>query len=358
MAHSKGETTIIEGKLDTKNLVQKSDPIALMRTVPFTLGELKILDTYISRINADDPQHDTVIFTQKEFEKLLGYNCDYRTLKKSTAAMLQKTVTLTMPDKTYRQFNLFEESEYCKNENGEPIIKLTCTRTASPLFFCLGQYHYFEYAIENILKLSHKASYLLYVYVTKHNFRKKWKISLDELRDNIFDCKENQSYRAYKEFKRAVLDPAIKELNTKTDCHVEYTPIKRGRAVAEIEFTCYQLADRIDENKSAAAPSLTVSDNADYIAVYGSVELATLAGACDYKFNAKQMQEILEILDRIENIPYDLKSGTTLGGRCNYLQEIYSQLLKTEYRKEINGDKPIKNRFAYFKSMLEDYVAD
>ena len=358
MTRSKNETTPIEGKLDTKNWVQKSDPIALMRTVPFTLGELKILDTYISRINAADEEHDTVIFTQREFEKLLGYNCDYRTLKKSTAAMLNKMVTLTMPDKSYKQFILFEEADYCKNENGEPIIKMTCTRVAKPLFFCIKQYHFFEYVLENVLKLTRKSSYLLYVYAVQNHYKKKWKISLTKLRDEVLDCKDCESYRQYKIFKRDVLDPAIKELNTKTDCHVEYTPIKRGRAVVEIEFTCCQLADRIDDNKSAAAPSLTVSDNADYIAVYGSVELATLAGACDYKFNAKQMQEILEILDRIENIPYDLKSGTTLGGRCNYLQEIYSQLMKTEYRKEINGDKPIKNRFAYFKSMLEDYVAD
>ena len=44
----------IIGNLDAKYWVEKSDPLFLMRSVPFSLGELKILDTYISRINADD----------------------------------------------------------------------------------------------------------------------------------------------------------------------------------------------------------------------------------------------------------------------------------------------------------------
>ena len=85
MARLKGENEEITGKLDPKYWVQKSDPLVLMRSVPFTLGELKILDTYISRINAADDTRRTVIFTKEEYEELMGLTCvDYRTLKKHT----------------------------------------------------------------------------------------------------------------------------------------------------------------------------------------------------------------------------------------------------------------------------------
>ena len=70
MARLKGENEEITGKLDPKYWVQKSDPLVLMRSVPFTLGELKILDTYISRINAADDTRRTVIFTKEEYEEL------------------------------------------------------------------------------------------------------------------------------------------------------------------------------------------------------------------------------------------------------------------------------------------------
>ena len=72
MARKKPKTEEIVGNLDPKYWVQKSDPLMLMRTVPFSLGELKVLDTYISRINAADDSHTTVIFTKEEYENLMG----------------------------------------------------------------------------------------------------------------------------------------------------------------------------------------------------------------------------------------------------------------------------------------------
>ena len=71
MARLKGEKEEIIGKLDPKYWVQKSDPLVLMRSVPFSLGELKILDTYISRINAADNSRRTVVFTKEEYESLI-----------------------------------------------------------------------------------------------------------------------------------------------------------------------------------------------------------------------------------------------------------------------------------------------
>ena len=40
-----GKKHEIIGNLDAEYWVQKSDPLALMKSVPFSLGELKILDT-------------------------------------------------------------------------------------------------------------------------------------------------------------------------------------------------------------------------------------------------------------------------------------------------------------------------
>ena len=239
MIEKKKEDVIIEGNLNPKYLVQKSDPLVLMRTVPFTLGELKILDTYISRINASDDTRRTVIFTKEEYEHLMGLSCvDYRTLKHNTKGLLGKIVELEMPDKEYLQFVLFEQAQYHKDQYGKPIIELTCTSLAKDLFFCIGKYHYFKYALENIINLTHKASYLLYIYILHNHYRGKWEISLDELRDSVLDCKGQESYHVFKEFKRTVLAPAVKEVNKKTNCHFAYEVIKRGRKVVKIKFIC------------------------------------------------------------------------------------------------------------------------
>lgn len=166
------------------------NPLVLMRSVPFSLGELKILDTYISRINAADDTRRTVIFTKEEYEWFMGLSsANYRALEKNTKGMLGKVVELEMPNEEYLQFVLFEQALYCKDEYGKPIVKLTCTMTAKDLFFCIGKYHYFSYALENVIKLTRKASYLLYIYIRLNRYRGEWDIDLDELRDSVLDCK-------------------------------------------------------------------------------------------------------------------------------------------------------------------------
>ena len=106
-----------------------------MKSVPFTLGELKILDTYISRINAADDTRRTVIFTKEEYEELMGLSCaNPRALQKHIKALLSRVPELYMPDDGYISFVLFEKAYYHKDEYGKPIIELTCTETSKDLF--------------------------------------------------------------------------------------------------------------------------------------------------------------------------------------------------------------------------------
>lgn len=363
MARLKGENEEITGKLDPKYWVQKSDPLVLMRSVPFTLGELKILDTYISRINAADDTRRTVIFTKEEYEELMGITCaNYRALQKHTKGMLGKVVELQMPNKDYLQFVLFTKAYYHKDEYGKPIIEITCTEEAKDLFFCINQYHYFKYALENVISLTRKASYLLYVYIRANRYRGEWDVSLDELRDSVLDCKGQESYSAFKEFKRAVLDPAVKEVNKKTDCHFEYEAVKRGRRVAKIKFI-YLAEEQIDGQLSfdevADVPLLSdQSEDEDELrlAKYGTETLAILAEGVKDEFSKEEMEEISIILTRI-NTPKDHNlSGynATVYGRQHYLREKYAALNAEAAKKERKGSKPIKDRFKYFKKMLED----
>lgn len=360
MARKKPKTEEIVGNLDPKYWVQKSDPLVLMRSVPFSLGELKILDTYISRINAADDTRRTVIFTKEEYEQLMGLTAaNYRALEKHTKGMLGKVVELEMPNEEYLQFVLFEQARYRKDEYGKPIIELTCTMTAKDLFFCIGKYHYFSYALENVIKLTRKASYLLYIYIRLNRYRGEWDIDLDELRDSVLDCKGQESYQEYKIFKNRVLDPAVKEVNKKTDCHFAYEAIKRGRKVAKIKFI-YQSQDQIEGQLAfdalPNAPLLadqSEDEDEKWIKVYGSEQLAFLAESCRNEFDKPQMEQIFAVLLRI-NIPKDYMTNDITFGRAAYLREKYAALNAEAAKKERRGEKPIKDRFKYFLKMLED----
>ena len=347
MARLKDKNEEITRNLDPKHWVQKSDPLVLMRSVPFSLGELKILDTYISRINAADDKRRTVIFTKEEYEELMGINCaNYRALQKHTKGLLGKVVELQMPNKDYLQFVLFTKAYYHKDEYGKPIIEITCTEEAKDLFFCIGKYHYFKYALENVINLTHKASYLLYLHILTNRYRGEWEIKLEELRDKVLDCKGLSYCQEYKIFRRDVFDPAVKEVNKKTDCHFEYQAIKRGRKVAKIKFIYHSIGHQIEEKVEVSISSISqqsLFDNYDDCNIdYGS-DLANLLGdcACDNEFTPEQVRVIQDLV--IKALPYssDMEMCDYLIGKVHKMN-LYDIVRKT-----------IKNRFSYLCKMIE-----
>ena len=341
MARKDKKTNEIVGSLDPKYLVQKSDPLVLMRSVPFSLGELKILDTYISRINASDDTRRTVIFTKEEYEELMGLTCaNYRALEKHTKGMLGKVVELEMPNEEYLQFVLFEQARYRKDEYGKPIIELTCTSTAKDLFFCIGKYHYFSYALENVIKLTRKASYLLYIYIRINRYRNKWDIDLNELRDSVLDCKGQESYQEYKIFKRDVLAPAVEEINKKTDCQFTYEAIKRGRKVAKIKFI-YQNQDKIEGQTSffdelSTAPIMPDQCEVDDEVMDRKDIISQLREVCSYDFTREEIQSVYNFA---KTFVHDKAIKV-------YFEQTYLKLLKKKKKSKI------RNRFRYFYQMI------
>lgn len=338
MATKKPKNAEITGNLDRKYWVQKADPLIAMKSVPFTLGELKILDTYISRINAADDTRRTVIFTKEEYEELMGLSCaNPRALQKHIKALLSRVPELYMPDDGYISFVLFEKAYYHKDEYGKPIIELTCTETSKDLFFCIGKYHYFKYTLENVINLTRKASYLLYLHIITNRFRGEWELLLDELRNDVLDCKEQESYQEYKIFKRDVLDPAVKEVNKKTDCHFEYETIKRGRKVAKIKFIYHS------QEESLALG--TMGEDGEFI---GQTTL----------FDEQEQDELTDLLGKdFDNADIDYIRQIIADNGCDmsFVRTAYAKY--TLYKNKGRIKNP-KGDLGYFTKILNQLIAD
>ena len=81
--------------------VEKSKALVWAQFSNYGAGELKILDTYLSRINARDSNSSCVKFTKKEYAELMGLDADVRTsqLKTYTRSLLSNVVTMDLPGK-------------------------------------------------------------------------------------------------------------------------------------------------------------------------------------------------------------------------------------------------------------------
>lgn len=337
----KSKITALEGNLKDSYIVQKTEPLLLMRTVPFNLGELKILDTYLSRINSRDPSCITVTFTKKEYEKLMDLNdVDLRTLRKYTKSMLGKVVDLPI-DGGYVQFTLFTSAVCKQDEYGQQIIELSCSPQAKQVFFN-ENIRYLQYELKYILPLTSKYSYLLYLYLRDNRFRGTWRISVDELRDKKLDLKGNEYYKQFKYLRNEIINPAIKEIKEKTDIDVSFKTIKKGKPVVAIEFTYHskvidiEATDKEDEQLSL--------DFETYSQKYDDM-FQEMNDIYQLEFTPDQLGVIKR--EAIIHAPLSLNKDDETRAYDYIIEKI--MLMKVQTKK-------VKNKFSWLKhAIIEDY---
>jgi len=348
---------------DCKLVVQKSNPLKTLSETGMSLVEFKILDAYLSRIDSHNPDKRFVRFEKGELERILGVT---RILKEDLEARLDGlgrfiTIRDKHKDKGFTKIALFEKAIAIQNDDGLWQVDLVCTPSAMEYIFNIEVMGYLPYMLKNIIELTSRYSYVLYIYLEsrrKSPMSNSWKIGIEELKQ-MLRC-TSETYNSYYRFNDLILKKCHKEIMEKTDLQFSYQPTdKRGRKYTNLQFTI-EIQDHIDGQLSfdelSTVPQLSDQndDNIEkWVQIYGSERLATLADGCRYEFNKPQMEQISSVLNRI-NIPADSLTNDITWGKRAYLREKYYALNAEAAKKEIKGDAPIKNRFKYFLKMLED----
>lgn len=219
-------------------MVEKSRYLLGMKAPNYELGELKILDTYLARINARDPETKLVKFTKKEYEELMGLTqIKPPQLKKHTQALLGKVVTIPYGKKGWEQYTLFTHARCDQDEETlEWSVELGCNEKLEPLFFNLESAGYLRYRLKNIIPLTSKYSVLLYLYFKDNLFRQTFEISLKELRETL-GISHIRTYESFKYFKRDIIDKCVDEINRITDITISYERKTRGKLTVALIFT-------------------------------------------------------------------------------------------------------------------------
>ena len=330
-------------------LVQKSNPLQSLSETSMTLPELKILDAYLARINSHDDEARYVRFEKGELEKLLGVT---RILKEDLSKRLDNLfVAITIRDenkrKGFTKIGLFAKAEAEQDENGLWQVDLACTSEAMEYFFNVEKLGYFKYRLHNVVNLTSRYSYVIYLYLEKNRYRKTWEISLDELKA-LLNC-SSDSYTAYYRFNDLVLKKCHKELNKKTDIKFNYEALnakkqelKPRQKAVYVRFTVDTVND-IDENQLTFDDVPTHEYDVDD-------KLGLLAEAVHNEFTPTQMYEIFETICLLQ-----LQDSEDLGidiARYHYLAKKYSKLNSADERNKEKG-KTIKNRFNYFLKLIQ-----
>ena len=237
--------------LDELYWVEKSKALVWAQFQDYSPGELKILDTYLSRINPRDPDSSLVTFTKKEYADLMGLDADIRTeqLKSYTGGLLSNVVTIDLPEKGYVQYPLFSEAKcYLDDKSGQVTIEVDCNHKLKAAFFDLASNGYVRYQLKNIISLKSQYSVRLYPKLKDRPFG--WTVSVKELREMLGATAA--SYDVFKDFNKHVLQKAVKEINDITDINVTTENVRKGRSVVSIRFKVEEKKQILLDKEQAA----------------------------------------------------------------------------------------------------------
>ena len=338
---------------ENKLMVQKSNPLQSLSETGMSLVEFKILDAYLSRINSHDEEKRYVRFEKGELEKILGVS---RILKYDLEARLDglfRVVTIRDGHKKegFTKIALFEKAEAFQSDDGLWQIDLACSPSALEYVFNLDNIGYLRYRLKNIIELTSRYSYVLYLYLEnrrKGKQSKSWTVPLDELKE-ILRCTAD-TYNQYKRFNDLILKKCYKELHEKTDLQFTYEPVKvKGRKVIAIHFTVKTLSKRVQESLVNQSEDGTnqlsftdIQNNIDNTSnieaefVDGTDIISQLHKVCDYAFTRENIQSAYKFA---KTFIHDKSMKI-------YFEQTYLKLLEIEKKRKI------RDRFSYFYQII------
>ena len=323
-----------------KLIVQKSNPLQTLSQSDLSLSAFKILDVYLSRIDSHDPDKRTVQLGKGELERVLGVKkIPQKELSKRLRQLFQEVEIIDSSKRSgFNIISLFEKAHAEQDEDGLWQITLTCTSSAREYIFNIENLGYLKYRLKNVIELTSRYSYVLYIYLENNRFRKSWTISLDELK-KLLDCTA-ETYSTFKYLNDKVIKKAHKEITQKTNCKFSYETIKQGRTVSAIRFTLEPLNEKqevlVDENIVLEQPKIDSKKENEHIAFLSEV--------CDDTFSKEQMEVLSAIIDQLKLPPHPYGIDCA---RYDYLKHCYKMLKLQE------ATKTVKDRFRYLKKIVE-----
>lgn len=217
------------------SIVRKSKSLMFFKGEPFTVMQMKLLDIYLSKIDAKDPNQTKVILTKYELGKILGVTRQKVERVERDIEALMRPVTIR-EDHGWVKVVLFSCCRCTWDEDGGKwMIELACSPEAKKYFFGLQDIGYLRYRIRNMVQLNSSSSMYLFLYLVNNQFRKTWSVPLDEFREQIH-C-EDETYQDFRKFNQKVLKKSVNDVNEKTDLSVSYVLVKEKKKVVAIKFT-------------------------------------------------------------------------------------------------------------------------
>lgn len=221
------------------NIIEKSRSLVWTRFTGYTIGELRLLEVYLSRINPRDPETAVVSFTLAEYSNFLGIKINSKNIRAQVRHFVSNVVEIPDPDNphSFSIYPLFQQASVVFDPKTVNFtITLICNPELRPVFFDIAEKGYVKYRLKYTATMKSQYSILLYSMLRDFFGRgvNAPEISIAKLREQL-GAKE-KSYDEYRYFRKRVLEVACPEINDKTDLHVTYEKQMVHGRVMSVKF--------------------------------------------------------------------------------------------------------------------------
>lgn len=339
--------------IDKNFLVEKSKALIWTKFSEYSLFEMRLIETYLARINARDEDTSEVTFTLNEYLRLLGYaepeKVTSKRVEKSLYSFLNAKIKIDLNnDGDYRLVNLF--SDACVINSNPAFEKRTITIDCNPklkkAFFGIAERGYIGYRLDLSLQLKSKYSIRLYSLLKDNLYRNEWRVELKELRELIGATnKNNESFREFNK----VLIKCTEEISEVTDLVVTFEKISKGRLTRGIVF---KIKKKFEKETSQVPGQMNVYDYPELLPDEDDKDLpgnerSIYHEALPEGFTDEQVELIRQYA--VKRVPYG--DHGALPYECVVADYIRS---KTALMLEYSKRKPVNEPFHWIRKAVDE----
>ena len=212
--------------------VVKANEIVQKARYDLNIGELKSLAFIISKIKPNDRELTDYVFSIKEYCQVCGIDFknggNYVQIKKTLKGLRDKSFWLKDENGTEITVGWLAKVRINKG-SGKIIVRLDEDLQK----YVIGLFaNYTQYELLSTLPMRSAYSFRIYELLKSYAFTKKHEFDIDELKGLL----AASHYVNFKDFRRFVIETAVKEINLYTDLEVSWEPIRKGRKVIKVIF--------------------------------------------------------------------------------------------------------------------------